>query len=257
VLLELFAHYVLGLGTPLPGARLPTQGNVHVDFGQTHVAYVTDPPASGPHNPTVPQRGIYTQPFATEYLPHFLEHGGVEVLYNSSASQAVIDKLTSIVNTELDRNQGQVLLAPRPDMPCQVSLTSWQRIQVFNESNCEDGWLGQQKTPKVDPGDKAWVGHAFDPKSSADVDKVKSFIERNMCAYDPENICGNGPHGDTVYATPKPGEPTVTAVLGTATPIGGPAMNPLAPTPAATSTPAPAGTPLPGPIALPSGTPGS
>src|SRR5579884_959117 len=96
----------LGLRTPLPGYKLPTQGNVHINPGQTHQAYITDPPASGPHFPpplAPPARGIYTSPFADEILPHFLEHGGVEVLYNSSAPPDVVQKLTDIVNAELDR----------------------------------------------------------------------------------------------------------------------------------------------------------
>jgi hypothetical protein len=213
----------LGLRTPLPGVKLRSQGNVHVNPGDTHVAYITDPPASGPHFPVVPQRGTYSTPFITEYLPHFLEHGGVEVLYNSSASPEVVKKLTDVVNSELDKNPGRVVLAPRPDMPCQVSLTSWQRIMTFGTGACVN-----------QPGS---LGHDFDPKASKDVAKLKEFVERNQCQYDPEGFCGTK-QGQTILSTPKPGEPTVTAPGGAATP--------------APATPPPAtATPLPGPIALP------
>ncbi len=203
----------LGLNTPLPGKKMPSQGNAHVQPGGTHVVYNTNPPTSGPHFDTVPRRGIYTTPFITEFLSHFLEHGGAEVTYNSSASPDAVKKLTDIVNTELDRGAGQVLLAPVPDMPCQVALTSWQLIQTFGASNCQPGS----------------VGHDFDPKSGKDIGIVKSFIERNQCAYDPENACGGGAHGERSFPTPGPNDPTVIASLGTATPGAG---SPVTPAPA-------------------------
>lgn len=207
----------LGLFTPLPGKKVASQGNEHVQPGGTHVAYSTNPPSSGPHFDTVPRRGIYTTPFITEYLPHFLEHGGVDVTYNSSASQDVINKLTSIVNAELDKGAGQVLLAPRPDMACQVAVTAWQRIETFGTPGCQTGS----------------VGHDFNPKASKDVDLITSFVERNQCQYDPENACGGGAHGSRSFPAPAPGEATVTASLGTATPAAG----------------ASGATPIPGPLA--------
>jgi hypothetical protein len=194
-----------GLRTPLPGTKLASQGNIHVNPGDTHVAYSTDPPASGPHDPIVPTRGIYTTPFYTESLPHFLEHGGVEVQYNKSTPPDAVKKLTDIVNKELDRGIGQVILAPRPDMPCEVALTAWTRITTFGANNCQPGS----------------VGHDFNPNSAKDVNLVSDFVERNQCAYDPENQCGSGAHGATIYVTPKAGEPTVQANRGTSTPIPG------------------------------------
>ena len=205
----------LGLFTPLPGKKMPSQGNAHVQPGQARVVYNTNPPTSGPHFDKPPQRGRYTTPFVTEYLPHFLEHAGVEVSYNpSSASQDVIDALTKIVDKELDGVFGRVLLSPVPNMPCQVALTSWQRIQTFG--TLPDCQLGS-------------VGHDFSPKSGKDSDIVKTFIERNQCAYDPEGICGSK-HGElNTAATPRPGEPTVIASLGAATPGAG---SPVTPAPA-------------------------
>jgi hypothetical protein len=198
----------LGMRAPLPGTKVASQGNLHVNPGDSHVAYSTDPPTSGPHFPQVPQRGIYTTPFVTEYLPHFLEHGGVEVLYNKNASPEVVKKLTDIVNSELDRNYGNVLMAPRPDMPCTVAVTSWQHIETWGPVNCQPGWRG----------------HEFEPNSKADINALKDFIERNQCVYDPENQCGNGPKGQVIYPTTVAGQPTVIASLGTATAISGPGM---------------------------------
>jgi hypothetical protein len=198
--------------TPAANAEafVASQGNLHVNPGQIHAAYSTDPPTSGAHFPTVPQRGIYTQPFVTEYLPHFLEHGGVDVTYNSSASPAVVQKLTDIVKADLDQNSGtdigQVTLSPRPDMPCMVAVTSWQRIETW----------GTAAACKAQPGD---TGHEFDPNNKADISALTTFVQRNQCQYDPENQCGKGPHGQTIYPTLTPGQPTVIASLGNATAV--------------------------------------
>jgi len=207
----------LGLRTPLPGKSIQTQGNQHVNPGDSHVAYSTDPPASGPHFPTVPRRGIYTTPFTTEFLPHFMEHGGVVVQYNSSAPPDTVKKLTDIVSGELDKGLGLVLMAPRPDMPCAVALTAWMRAEAFGAKDCLPGS----------------VGHELNLQSSKDVSAVKDFVERNQCVYDPENQCGSGSTGKTVYPTPKPGEPTVTVPIGAAPPASGaPSGTPVPATPA-------------------------
>ncbi|HLZ71714.1 MAG TPA: DUF3105 domain-containing protein [Dehalococcoidia bacterium] len=231
----------LGLRAPLPGTRVASQGNAHVNPGDFHVAYSTDPPTSGPHFPTVPQPQIYKDPLATEFLPHFMEHAGVEVLYNKDAPADVVAKLKEIYRQEVDKtNVGvgpHLLLAPRPEMPCEVTVTSWQRITAWG-STCNQ------------PGA---VGHDFSLKGSADIDKLKTFIERNYCQYDPENTCGNGAKGGPINnapVTPQPGQATVQAVLGTATPAPGatPAatqpVGPLAP-----ATPAAGSTQPPGPLA--------
>ncbi len=229
----------LGLRAPLPGAKVPSQGNAHVNPGDFHVAYSTDPPTSGPHFPTVPQPQIYKDPLATEFLPHFLEHAGVEILYNKDAPPEVVQKLKDIYREEVDKtNVGvgpHLLLAPRPEMPCEVTVTAWQRITAWG-SGCSQ------------PGA---VGHDFSLKGSADIDKLKTFIERNYCQYDPENTCGNGAKGGPISnaaTTPKPGEATVQALLGTATPAPAASATPAA-TPAASPTP-----PL-GPLAPPTTSP--
>ena len=205
----------LSLRKPLEGTKVASQGNLHVNAGESHVAYSTDPPATGPHFPVVPQRGIYTTPFATEYLPHFLEHGGVEVTYNKDASPDVVQKLTSIVKADLNQNSGtdigQVMLSPRPDMPCTVAVTSWGYIKTW----------GTSAACKAQVGD---TGHDFDPNSKADTSAVTSFIQRNQCQYDPENQCGQGAKGKTTFPTVTAGQPTVIASLGSATPIPGQPM---------------------------------
>jgi cyclophilin family peptidyl-prolyl cis-trans isomerase len=173
---------------PLIGQQVATQGNIHVNAGESHVAYNTDPPTSGPHFPMFPRAGVYDAPFVTEYLPHFLEHGGVEVLYNSSTPPELVAALTAVVRQELIRSPDHVLMAPRPEMPCQVTVTAWQRILAFGAAGCQPGSTGRSLAT-----------------GSPDLALVRQFIERNECVYDPENICGDGVHGDLIFLTPVPG----------------------------------------------------
>jgi len=159
------------------GARLPVLSDTIIATAAAP-AYNSDPPTSGPHLDTAPRRGIYANPLPSEALPAFLARGGVEVLYNASASPDVVRALTEIVNAEIDRDPGLVLLAPRPQMPCQVTVTAWAQIIAFGAAGCQ-------------PGSQ---GHTFNAGSVDDA-LIRQFIERSMCSYDPDNVCGQGPHG--------------------------------------------------------------
>ncbi len=212
--LALTTQTVTSTSTPsrYGGAIVPSQGNLHINAGQAHVTYSTDPPTSGPHFPVVPQRGIYTTPFATEYLPHFLEHGGVNVNYNQTASPALVQTLTMIVKGGLVQNSGndigQVTLSPRPGMPCTVAVAAWGRLETWGTSPACLAQVGD-------------VGHEFDPNNVADVAALTLFISDSQCRYDPENQCGFGRVGEAIFPTVVAGEPTVVATLGSATAVPG------------------------------------
>ncbi|MGI8554445.1 MAG: DUF3105 domain-containing protein [Dehalococcoidia bacterium] len=166
---------------PLPGKVFAAQGNVHVQANTAHPAYNSNPPTSGWHYDTWPKRGIYTDPLPEEWLLHFQEHAGVVVHYNpDKLPQDQLTQLRSIVNSELDKNQGLVVLAPDPAIPDPIDLTAWQHLEAFNQVN----------------GNKA---------------KMQDFIERLQCNYDPEGVCGP-PHGAQSYPTGTPGAGVATVV---------------------------------------------
>jgi hypothetical protein len=166
--------------TPLPGKTFASQGNLHINPGDSHPVYDSNPPTSGWHFPTWPNRGIYTTQMPEEYMLHFQEHAGVVVHYNPNKLPAdQLDQLTAIVKSELNHGQGLVVMAPDPTIPDPVDLTAWQHLESFDS---------------VTPN-KA---------------KIEDFIERLQCNYDPEGVCGP-PHGNSYYptGTPAPGVPTV------------------------------------------------
>jgi len=121
-----------------------------------------------------------------ELLIHFMEHAGVIVHYNpNKLAPAQVKLLTNIVEKELDSGQGLVVEAPDPSIPQPIALTAWQHLEAFN--------------------------FVTDPQTKADnTSKIKDFIERLQCNYDPEGVCGT-PHGNSFQATgtPVPGQATV------------------------------------------------
>lgn len=163
---------------PLPGTVYPSQGNTHINPGQPHPPYNSNPPTSGWHYPTPPKRGIYTQVLPEEELIHFMEHAGVVVHYNPNKLPSdQVKQLQDIVRSELHKGHGQIVMAPDPKIPQPVALTAWQHLEAF------DAVTGNQS-------------------------RIKIFIERLQCAYDPEGICGPQ-HGHQFYppAATTPGAP--------------------------------------------------
>jgi Protein of unknown function (DUF3105) len=190
---------------PLPGQTFASLGNMHINPGDAHPQYNSNPPTSGWHYPTWPQRGIYTAALPEEYLLHFQEHAGVVVHYNpDKLPPDELTKLRTLVNGELSRGQGLVLLSPDTGIPETVALTSWQHLETF------DSVSGNEQ-------------------------KIRDFIERLECNYDPEGVCGP-PHGNSFQptGTPAPGVATVIgAPIGTNVPQGTVAPGQKAETPVA------------------------
>ncbi len=105
----------------------PTLSRDHIQPGQSHPAYNSNPPTNGWHWDTPKDWGIYTTPQVQEQLVHNLEHGGIVIQYNN-LSQSDIQRLTDLVQ----RDTYHMILAPYPDMPSgvNVALTAWDHLQT-------------------------------------------------------------------------------------------------------------------------------
>jgi len=170
---------------PLPGKSFPSLGNQHINPGDSHPVYNSNPPTSGWHFPTWPNRGIYTTVMPEEYLLHFQEHAGVVVHYNPDKLQKDdLNNLTSIVKSELNHPgpANVIVMAPDPNIPDPIDITSWQHLQAFNTS------IGNKS-------------------------QIEDFIERLECNYDPEGVCGPS-HGASIYPTGTPGPGVATVISG-------------------------------------------
>lgn len=226
LLLALIAFLIYDRTRPLPGTHYPTNGNQHVNPGEEHGSYYSNPPTSGWHFETLPDPGTnYTlgNPVLPESLPHFMEHGGVWVLYTCPDGCASdVEALKAVVDDANGRSR-PVALAPYPPQGIPVpehrfNVIAWQYKLGMNE---------------VDAG------------------AIEEFIERHACRYTPEATgrgCTVAKRGD-LAPQKDAGENgfKVPSTYGPAQVPGGqemqrPAAATPAPTTAATATPAPTST---------------
>lgn len=93
------------------------------------VAYKTNPPTSGSHNPVAAQDGIYdagNSP-AQEAVVHALEHGRVVLQYKPGASAADVAKLRRIAESELKGTAGYhtLMLENNTKLPAEFAASAW------------------------------------------------------------------------------------------------------------------------------------
>lgn len=94
----------------------------HVLPGAPAPAYTTDPPTSGPHEPSDVFEGERTAPVAPPIQVSQLEAGKVLIQYRDLAPDE-IDRLRPLAGPD-------VILAPNPDLPARVVATAWTFKQV-------------------------------------------------------------------------------------------------------------------------------
>ena len=103
--------------------------------GRSHtagkVAYKTDPPTSGNHNPTAAEDGFYrtgnTPP--KENFVHSLEHGRIEFQYKPGTPAADVAKLRKLAEEPLNGNAGYhvLMFENNTDMPAQFAAAAWTK----------------------------------------------------------------------------------------------------------------------------------
>jgi hypothetical protein len=99
--------------------------------------YPARPPASGPHDATPEDAGVYTDPPPVYKTIHALEHGAVVIWYSPTAPASLVAQLTSYYNS---LNDDHVIVAPfnYPDqgaagkLPAgkQMVMVAWHHIQA-------------------------------------------------------------------------------------------------------------------------------
>jgi hypothetical protein len=227
-LVALVVWLVMQQFKPLPGTKFPTNGNAHVEPGQAHGAYYSNPPTSGWHYAAIPNPGIYTNPFPPEGLGHFMEHGGVWVTYTCPGGRdgcpEVAQELEEIVNKAIDRNK-PVAVAPYPSdgrtpPEHRINVLAWQYMLSMDE---------------VDRG------------------QINEFIDRHACGYNPEGGGWCGPVKGKTAPEKDAGQEGYNAIgvaagataEATITPIASATPAPAGPTPAPTTAATPVATATP------------
>lgn len=123
--------------------RMANQGAAHIQPGQAHPPYNSNPPTSGWHYETPAAPGVYDQPIADETLGHNLEHGYVIISYNCARLEGIgCDELKANLKNLFELKRGwKIIVVPRPSLDTGIALTAWEVIDKFNtydQSRIED-----------------------------------------------------------------------------------------------------------------------
>jgi len=134
--LSLIGYGVWNSIRPKPGQSVLIQGRAHIQVGDPHEPYNTNPPTSGPHAAPVRTR-FYDEAPPDENLVHNLEHGYVILWYNcDSLEEAECQDFKAQIKDVMERTKPvafttdakKLIAVPRPGLDALIALTSWGRI---------------------------------------------------------------------------------------------------------------------------------
>jgi hypothetical protein len=138
------------------GTRMADEGANHVP--QTEVpTYKSVPATSGPHwnlgDGVAPVFwGVYTTPQAEPAVVHNLEHGGIVIWYQATATADDIQKLTQFTQQQLGTTQFKVVLSPwdGADFGHPIAVTAWDWLLYLDSADIDQIRAFQNSHPSTD-----------------------------------------------------------------------------------------------------------
>lgn len=130
----------------VPGVRYAIQGQQHIEDGQTHPAYNSDPPTSGWHYPRDLPAGFYETGYPDELLVHNLEHGHIVISYDCSKLVDCEGVKTQLKQLLQAYSSWKVTIVPRANQDAAIALTAWgwlETLDGFDEARMRrfiDAW---------------------------------------------------------------------------------------------------------------------
>lgn len=121
---------------PKPGVSVPQMARTHVQAGDPHEPYNSDPPTSGPHASPV-EAGFYAEAIPDENLVHNLEHGYVVIWYNCAGPESIAceelqrqiqDVMAEAGGAGIVGGASKLIAVPRATLDMQVAAASWGRM---------------------------------------------------------------------------------------------------------------------------------
>jgi uncharacterized protein DUF3105 len=146
-----------------PEEQLPDQGRNHIDRGQPHEPYISNPPASGSHygDKMVPvQEGFYDEANRQidEDVVHSMEHGYVIIWYDcTKAPNQDCGPLKEAIKRLMKSINGGYHLIGNPrdgQMDTMIALTSWtklRRLETFDADAIKD-FISRNLNQSPEPG---------------------------------------------------------------------------------------------------------
>lgn len=108
------------------GQEQTSEGQQHIQNGQPHEPYKTNPPNSGPHYTQPAEWGYYDQPLEDEQVVHNLEHGGIWISYKPSAlNNSQLEELKKLAK----QYSGRIVVSPRTQSDSNLAVVSWTRLE--------------------------------------------------------------------------------------------------------------------------------
>ncbi|MCI0607840.1 MAG: DUF3105 domain-containing protein [Anaerolineae bacterium] len=128
---------------PRLGISVPVMGSQHIQDGEQHEPYNSDPPTSGPHYVEPAKPGFYDEALLDEQLVHNLEHGYVIIWYNCTGlEETACETLKEEIRGMMDQagtvglsSATKLIAVPRLSLPGPIAATSWGRLykpETFN-----------------------------------------------------------------------------------------------------------------------------
>ncbi len=99
------------------------EGNTHLADGAELPNYGANPPISGDHSENPLTDGAYAETPSPLNFVHALEHGRIEIQYNSGLDEQAQLELLGLY----DEDGAGMILFPNDDMPYEVAATAWQQ----------------------------------------------------------------------------------------------------------------------------------
>jgi hypothetical protein len=145
-----------GDGANKVGTRMPDEGHNHVAQNEVPT-YRSRPATSGPHwnlgDGVAPIFwGVYTTPQAEPAVVHNLEHGGMVIWYQPSATAEDIQKLTQFTQQQLGTTQFKVVLSPwdGDDFGHPIAVTAWDWLLYLDSADIDQIRAFQNAHPPSD-----------------------------------------------------------------------------------------------------------
>lgn len=115
-----------------PGNIQEDQGREHFNLGEQPdpTYYNSSPPTSGTHSPSWVRCGIFDDPIPDEIQVHNLEHGFINIQYNTQDEVSIA--MLKTIAEDLPGWPNYYILAPYQDMEHTLALTAWGVVQYLD-----------------------------------------------------------------------------------------------------------------------------
>jgi len=113
----------------LPGTPMPDEGGNHVPENEI-IHYKSNPPSSGPHNPSTAELGFSYKVQPIGRVVHSMEHGAVVIYYRPDLPESDKESLRKLFDQLPRATSGEVklIVTPYPDLQAPMVLAAWTRL---------------------------------------------------------------------------------------------------------------------------------